>query len=438
MQTSAKLPIVERSDLFEELDGMLRHAASERSLLGLVVIELSQLDEINHEFGYAVGDALLRRLTAQVFQYKRGHDLIVRISTDQLLVILPGLNSNGVPLLAAQRLHAHCTQRVQVEGRWLRPILRMGLSLFPHDGTSSRDLLGGADSALLQARRLNQDIVTYSETCIGPRAAMLETQHDLANAITSGELFCHFQPKVALADGLFIGTESLIRWRSTNGALIPPTRFIPVAEDNGMIVPLTFRSLNESLRECAEMQARLPGLSVAVNLSALVLAEPNLEDIVSEALNTWGVAPELLVLEVTESAVMKDVDDNLRTLADFRDRGVGISIDDFGTGFSSLSYLRKLPATELKIDRSFISNLLADDNSLQLVRAIIDIARGFNLKTVAEGIEDAATLDRLCELGCDHAQGFHIARPMPPEELLPWFTRSPWSAPGARRRESVA
>jgi diguanylate cyclase (GGDEF)-like protein len=438
MQTSAKLPIVERSDLFDELDGMLRHAASERSMLGLIAVELSQIDEINNEFGYAVGDALLRLLTAQIFQYKRGNDLVVRISTNQVLIILPGLKSNGVPLLAAQRLHAHCAQRVQVEGRWLRPVLRMGLSLFPHDGTSSRDLLRGADSALLQARRLNQDIVTFSETCIGPRMAMLETQHDLANAITSGELFCHFQPKIALADDRFVSTESLIRWRSNTGAMIPPNRFIPVAEENGMIVPLTFSSLNESLRECAEMQSHLPGLSVAVNLSALVLTEPNLEDIVSEALNTWGIAPELLVLEVTESAVMKDVDENLRTLADFRDRGIGISIDDFGTGFSSLSYLRKLPATELKIDRSFISNLLADDNSLQLVRAIIDIARGFNLKTVAEGIEDAATLARLRELGCDHAQGFYIARPMPPDELLSWFAQAPWSAPDARRRESVA
>ncbi|MEQ8662689.1 MAG: bifunctional diguanylate cyclase/phosphodiesterase [Gammaproteobacteria bacterium] len=426
---AARLPIVERAELIACLDEYLGAARASGGLLGTLLVGLAQLDQINHDYGYARGDALVRHIAATLRDAKRPTDVLVRVGIDEFVVILPAIRSTGLPLLAAQRVHARCAERVMLGDRRLKPHVRVGVALFPQDADSADGLLRAADNALMQCKRRNEAIVAYSESRVGFESSLLETQYDLANALDNGELYCEFQPKIALADDRLVGVEALSRWRAGNGKMIPPSKFIPVAEETGLITPITFRSLNESLRECAELQRVLPGLSVAVNLSAAVFSERHLREIVLEALQIWQVAPELLTLEVTESAVMLDIDRSIALLEALRDLGVRISIDDFGTGHSSLAYLRRLPASELKIDRSFVSGILADTHDRKLARAIIGLAEGLGLKTVAEGIEDAATLDLLREMGCTQAQGFHIARPLSPGDLLDWYAAAAWQPP---------
>jgi EAL domain-containing protein (putative c-di-GMP-specific phosphodiesterase class I) len=245
---------------------------------------------------------------------------------------------------------------------------------------------------------------------------------ELRTAVLGGALDVHVQPQAALAGGRITGVEALVRWEHPALGPIGPDEFIPVAERSGLIGPLTSQVLDASLAACATWQARGHDLGVAVNLSTRSLHEPDLVEHVARLLACHGVPAEKLTLEVTEGAVMVDPTRSVAVLHRLRDLGVRLSVDDFGTGYSSLSYLQRLPVQEVKIDRSFVAALHSGSENVAIVRAIIDLGRHLGLEVVAEGVEDQATWDLLTSLECDLVQGWHLARAMPIDDLLPWLT----------------
>jgi diguanylate cyclase (GGDEF)-like protein len=398
----------------------------EGEVIGLVVVKLEQLRDMNLELGYDVGDALIAEIASRLQSCLRRTDILTRTDSTEFTVILPALAGTGVPLLAAQKFLRRCTEAFKYRDRRVKPSLSFGVSAYPQDASTAEELLHHADAALRQACRGGREVVSYSE-CERPEdRPNIELERAFEAAIDHSELVLHFQPKVDLDTGLVTGLEALSRWPSTDGPPMPPDRFIKLAERNGLILPLTLWSFDAALRECRSWQSTLPGVSVAVNLSATLLAEPELADLVRQALTLWELPAELLTLEITESAVMSHVGSSLDALHHLSDLGVRLALDDFGTGYSSLAYLKQLPVDELKIDRVFVGDMLSTDEDRSIVQAVIDLAQNFGLTVVAEGPEDEETLVALTLMGCTQAQGYVVGRPMPVETVSDWLEDSPW------------
>jgi EAL domain-containing protein (putative c-di-GMP-specific phosphodiesterase class I) len=249
---------------------------------------------------------------------------------------------------------------------------------------------------------------------------------ELHHAIEHGELLLFYQPKISLKTRRTIGVEALVRWKHPLRGMIPPDQFILPAEQTGLIHPLTRWVMAEGMRQCKALRRAGTELTVSVNLSARNLLDPKLPDLVTKRFQANGVAPDWMTFEITESAIMANPENALDVLMRLHEMGIRFSIDDFGTGYSSLAYLKKLPVDEIKIDKSFVINMAGNQNDAVIVRSTIDLAHNLGLKVIAEGVENKALWDRLSALGCDEAQGYHMARPMPAEDLTRWLDESPW------------
>jgi EAL domain-containing protein (putative c-di-GMP-specific phosphodiesterase class I) len=294
------------------------------------------------------------------------------------------------------------------------------------------ELLRRASIAIVEARKINRDTVLFSDVLRSSGQNWLGLRKDLHMAIERDELQLYYQPKVRLDTGQVCGAEALMRWHSPARGWVPPDEFIPIAEKSDLIEPLSFWSINAALRQCSICRQHYDCLSVAVNLSAVILHHPYLVDILMRAMNIWGTQPGRLILEVTESAMMRDPAASMRTLQTLHDAGITISIDDFGTGYSSLAYLKRLPIDELKIDKSFVLNMHNDAGDEKIVRAIVDLSHNLGVKVVAEGIETQEAYDKLTAMGCDYGQGFLIAKPMSADKIMEWMNGgSAWSAPSS-------
>jgi EAL domain-containing protein (putative c-di-GMP-specific phosphodiesterase class I) len=280
--------------------------------------------------------------------------------------------------------------------------------------------------AMQAAKRLSGGCVVYSPECDPYDPRRLALLGELRRAIEADQLVLHYQPKVDLKTRAVVGAEALVRWRHPKRGMVPPDQFIPLAEQGGLIKPLTRWVLDHALSQCEAWTRERPKIPVAVNLSARNLHDPQLVELVASLLASRGVAPELLQLELTESAVMTDPVRAGEILSVLGASGVGISIDDFGTGYTSLAYLRRLPVSELKIDKSFVMGMAHGDEDTAIVRSTNDLGHNLGLSVVAEGVEDESTLDLLGSFGCDAAQGFYMGRPMPPDDLARWLRESPW------------
>lgn len=417
--------LADRDGCRQALDACVS-GSQEGEVVGLVTVKLEQLRDINLELGYDVGDALIAEIASRLHSCLRPSDILARTGSTEFAVILPALAGTGVPLLAAQKFLRRCTESFKFQARRVKPSLSFGVSACPQDATTAELLLHHADVALRQACRSGREIVSYSECERSEDRPDIQLERAFEAAIDQSELVLHFQPKVDLHTGFVIGLEALSRWTTDDGQTVSPDRFIKLAERNGLILPLTLWSFDAALRECQSWQSTLPGVSVAVNLSATLLAEPELTDLVWQALNLWELPAELLTLEITESAVMSHVESSLDALQRLSELGVRLSLDDFGTGYSSLAYLKKLPVDELKIDRVFVDDMLSTDEDRCIVQAVIDLAQNFGLTVVAEGPKDEETLDALTAMGCAQAQGYIVARPMPAEAISGWLEASPW------------
>jgi diguanylate cyclase (GGDEF)-like protein/PAS domain S-box-containing protein len=406
-----------RALLLERLDEALGRAAS----VAVVILDLDSFKRINDSLGHALGDRLLvrvaERLAAGVrLESDRPTDTVARLGGDEFAILLVDVEEARAQAVI-ERVLAECAIPFTLDGRRFTVTASAGLALGDWS-TSGAELLRDADIAMYAAKEAGRARFAVFDPAM--RAAVTERlvlENELRAAVESGELALHYQPVVDTTTGSVVKVEALVRWLHPERGLVGPDRFIPLAEETGLIVPLGAWVLQEACRELARHQDRHPGLKMAVNVSARQLDEEGLVAAVTSALEQAGLTPDRLVVEVTESALPTQDDVARNTLDALEQLGVTISIDDFGTGYSSLSRLRLLPVGELKIDKSFVDELDSDDERAPVVAAVIALAHGLGRTVVAEGVETQQQLASLVRLGCDAVQGYLLSRPLPPEEL---------------------
>jgi diguanylate cyclase (GGDEF)-like protein len=411
----------------ELLSDRVNHSLSwtrdgEDSPIALILLDLDRFKTINESLGHAVGDSLLVAVGQRLSSCLRPGDTVARFGGDEFGVILDGIRTLDEAHRVAERILDELRAPFTLGEREWFINASLGISIaWPGRGTAG-DLFREAEVALVQAKREAGARYAFFEPAMSAATIeRVELENDLRRAVERGELRLHYQPLVDMATDRILGVEALVRWQHPTRGLIPPLSFIPVAEESGMIVPLGDWILETACRQAREWQEMLPGsdLVMSVNLSARQFTQPDLVARVSDILEETGLPARLLELEITESVLMDQTEAGTRTLRALRDLGVQLVLDDFGTGYSSLSYLKHLPLDTIKIDRSFVSGLDADDANLPIVQAVIALAHGLGIGVVAEGIETAAQRSRLRELVCDRGQGYYYARPQPPEAIGP-------------------
>jgi len=391
--------------------------------LALLLLDLDRFKWINDTLGHHSGDATLARVAGLLRGAVRHTDTVARLGGDEFAILLPGAEAAGAEAVA-RAVRAALDVPVVVEGRALSVGVSVGIALAPAHGAAVEPLFRHADVAMYGAKRDGVGHTIYDPAHADQDAARLALIADLRRAIDGGALALHYQPKADLASGRGCGVEALVRWPHPEHGLIPPDRFIPLAEQTGLIVPLTAWVLDAALRQCRVWADAGLTVEVAVNLSLCNLRDPNLYPTVADLLRRHGVPPGRLCLELTESVVMADVEGTQRVLARLAALGVRLAIDDFGTGYSSLAYLSRLPVDELKIDRSFARRLMMEATNQTIVASIIGLGHSLGLRVVTEGIEDAQTWALLGQLGCDVGQGYYLARSLPADEAGAWLRRA--------------
>jgi EAL domain-containing protein (putative c-di-GMP-specific phosphodiesterase class I)/GGDEF domain-containing protein len=380
--------------------------------VAVVFVRVHGLREVSLRHGYAYGEAAEAQAATVIAGALRPGDQLFRASADRFFVLLPHLRNAGHAQLAATSL-ASAFEHPLNDGQtsWRARVI-CGVALYPEHGNDPDLLCRRAEMAHDEARRRGDQQAMYQ-----PGETWVEILYDeLRDAIYGNRLQAWFQPVRDLRTGRIAGGESLARWHSERHGPVSPGSFVPFAEQNDLISALTRWSINTTLRQVASL-ADTRGMGFAINLSPRVFTEVGVVEQLLGALDIWGVAPERVIVEITETALVHDLDLSVRVMQRLRDRGVRISIDDFGTGYASFSYLRRFPATELKIDMSLVAAMRNDQRATKLVRAMIDMAHHLDMVAVAEGIEDQVTCDLLAGMGCDFGQGYHLGRPQPPAEF---------------------
>jgi len=391
--------------------------------LALLLLDLDRFKWINDTLGHHTGDATLARVAGLLRGVVRHTDIVARLGGDEFAILLPGAEAAGAEAVA-RAIRAALDAPIVVDGRALSVGVSVGIALSPAHGAAVEPLFQHADVAMYAAKRDGLGHAVYEPAHADQDAARLALIADLHRAIDEGALALHYQPKADLASGRGCGVEALARWPHPDHGLIPPDRFISLAEQTGLIVPLTAWVLGAALRQCRAWADAGLAVEVAVNLSLRNLRDPDLYPTVENLLRRHGVPPTRLCLELTESVVMADVEGTQATLARLAALGVRLAIDDFGTGYSSLAYLSRLPVDELKIDRSFARRLTTEATNQTIVASTIGLGHSLGLRVVAEGIEDAQTWALLGRLGCDVGQGYYIARPLAADEAGAWLRRA--------------
>ena len=392
----------------------------ERKPLALLVVDLDRFNEINDTLGHKNGDLVLRAVGVRLLEGLRKSDTVARLAGDRFAVMLPMTGVEG-SIEAAQKIAKRLEEPFFLEELALDVEVSVGISLFPDHGEEAELLIRRADVAISLARQSGNGYAVYVSERDQHSTRRLALLGQLRQAIETGQLILYYQPKIDLRSGRVIGVEALVRWIHPEFGLIPPDEFIAPAEKSGLIRPLTLWVVEAALRQCRAWREEGRAFSVSVNVSARNLLDSQFPDQVAGLLQTHGVSPSQLELEITESAIMADPSKALEILRRFNQTGISLSIDDFGTGYSSLGYLRKLPVDTIKIDKSFVKNMTMDENDAMIVRSTIDLGHHLGLKVIAEGVENQEIWNHLVLVGCDAAQGYHISRPIPAAEMGRWL-----------------
>jgi len=386
--------------------------------LAVLLLDLDRFKEINDTLGYEAGDHVLLEVSERLVATTAGTGMVARLGGDEFAVLSRGVGNPGAAAELAGRLWAALDPPVHLGGIDLEVSASIGIACWPEDGDDPDLLLRRAEVAMYQAKAGHGGVVAYEEARDPSNPDRLALVGELRAAIDAGALTVLYQPKMELASGRIVGAEALARWpHPTRGAVLPDV-FIPIAEHTGQIAALTRLVLIDALQSCRRWREAGLDLGVAVNISARGLLVARLVEEVAGLLAATALPPSALTLEVTEGQVMTDFEQAVGTLRRLHDLGVHLAVDDFGTGYSSLGYLRELPVDEVKIDKSFVFGMASNADDEAIVEAAVTLGHVLGLRVVSEGVNDAETQGRLAAMGCDVVQGFHIGRPVPPDELL--------------------
>ncbi|MFN8122881.1 MAG: EAL domain-containing protein [Thermoleophilia bacterium] len=404
----------------DRLEQALRASARDGGPMALLLIDLDHFKDVNDTLGHSVGDRVLGAIGERLQPHLREADTLGRLGGDEFAAVLPGATED-VARLVAHRLLAALEQPFVVDDHAFALGGSVGIAMGGGRGIDGDELLRRADTAMYRAKATRRSVVAWSPVLDHGPLGRLGLREALLSAVDRDELELHYQPQVRIRDGSVAAVEALVRWHHPERGLLRPAAFIPLAEQLGVIDEVTRWVVRRALRDCAAWRAAGRHVRVAVNLSPLTLeCGDDLTGFLRDALADTAADPSWLKVELTESAVVDDLERGGRLLGDIADLGVAVSIDDFGVGYSSLAHLRRLPVSELKVDRLFVRDM-GDDGDEAIVRSVIALGHHLGLAVVAEGIEDVATWQVLERLGCDLGQGFHVSPPLPADALLPWI-----------------
>ena len=409
-----------RAQLRNILDDLIQKPGQQT--FSMVLLDLDLFKEINDTLGHQVGDIFLQQIALRIVSATPDDATVTRFGGDEFAVVLPGLDEEQASDAAKSILRSlqypfsmKAADSSLIEKKTevsLGISASMGVASFPKHAGDTETLLRRAEIAMYQAKKAHVDLAIYSAEKDQHNVVRLTLLGELQHGIETKQLLLNFQPIIDLHKGKLVSTEVLIRWQHPERGLVPPDLFIPLAEQTGLIKPLTWWALDTGLQQCAEWKKRDLDLNISVNISPHTLYDLELVDRVVNLLDKWSIDANKLILEITESAVMADSERALEILRKLNNTGVQLAIDDFGTGHSSLGYLKRLPVDIIKIDKSFVIGMLNDKSDAMIVRAIIDLAHNLGLRVTAEGVEQPEVNDTLAELGCNYAQGFHFGYPV--------------------------
>lgn len=404
--------------LHERLKQALARAARHNDHVATVFLDLDHFKTVNDTLGHATGDHLLQQVAKRITRTLRDDDTVARLGGDEFAVILSDISQPQGAEIAVEKIVSALQTPFAVDGHELYVSASAGISMFPTDGSDADSLLKNADTAMYRAKELGRTTYQFFSQEMNQRARdRLSLESQLRRAIEREEFTLHYQPKVEVHSGRITGCEALLRWHNPEVGLVPPSRFIPLLEENGGIVKVGEWVLHEICRQLKQWSQEGLAPCIALNLSARQFYQRDLDVVMLHIVSDTGIDPSLIELEITESMLMQNPEQAARILHNVKDAGMRLSVDDFGTGYSSLSYLKRFPLDALKIDRSFIEDITANADSRAIVQAILALARSLGLRSVAEGVEKEGQLSLLAKLGCDEYQGYYFAKPMPAAEL---------------------
>ncbi len=406
----------------------------------LFLMDLDRFKEVNDTLGHHAGDKLLQEVSSCFRHVLRisdipvnfqedgrlftGQDMIARLGGDEFAAVLPGVATPEHAAAVARKLLKAIEKPFIIHDNKLVINVSIGIVLYPHHGLDKHTLLRRADVAMYYAKKTKRSFVFYESEQDSHNLHLLNLERDLITAIENNELVLYYQPQINIQSGKVHGAEALVRWQHPEKGMLLPDNFIPLAEESGIIEQLTLWVLKQALDDCKNWQKLGYQFGVSVNFSALNLHDPKIIDTVPKILKKSGLKSNMLTIELTESSVMSDPNHALNVLSELRKMGLRLSVDDFGTGYSSLTYIKLLPVDEIKIDKTFIIEMVKDKNDEAIVRSTTTLAHNMGMQVVAEGVEDAETLSRLATIGCDIAQGFYPSYPLPFDNLITWLAKT--------------
>ena len=393
----------------------------DKSLVAVMLMDLDRFKEVNDTLGHHSGDLLLRQIGPRLRSILRETDTIARLGGDEFAILLPNVADRPAAVAVAEKIKRALGLPFEVQSLKLNIEASIGIAFAPDHGRDVETLIQRADVAMYVSKGTGSGYAIYTPDQDRHSPNRLALVGQVRQAMEDQEISLYYQPKADLITGQVKSAEALVRWNHPERGLLSPDDFIPLTENTGLIQPLTLYLIETAIRQARVWQDAGIDMTIAVNISARSLLDHELPEQIGSLLERWGLAPNYLRLEITESTIMEDPVRALAVLDRLSRKGIGLALDDFGTGYSSLSYLKRLPVDELKIDKSFVISMHEDDNDAVIVRSTIDLGRNLGLEVVAEGVETQEHWDKLVELGCNTAQGYYLSRPVAPGEFVQWL-----------------
>jgi diguanylate cyclase (GGDEF)-like protein len=404
--------------LLDRLDQAIQSAMSQKTLLGLLILDIDNFKGINDTIGQYGGDRLLKQIVSRLQGVVKQSDTLAKLDSDEFAILVQGVSDLDGIVSAAKNIQKTFLEPFSIEGLSLEIQATIGIAIFPKHGKNGDTIIQRANVALYSAQQSNQNYIVYTKNMDKNSPNRLTLMGELRQGIANDELVLYYQPKINIETLSVKGIEALVRWRHPEHGFMPPQEFIPMAERTGLIKPLSVWVLNNALSQVEKWHRQKLKVSISINLSPSTFLDTDLPDLIIGLLSLYDIPAHYVILEITEGSMIKDPDLAMEILTRLTQRGIKISIDDFGTGYSSLAYLKKLPVSEVKIDKSFVIDMINNENDAVIVKAIIDLGHNLSLNVVAEGVEDKETAAQLKKLGCDELQGDFFSKALSRDEFF--------------------